>query len=106
MVHSRQYGPSAAGGWDYWAIASWYVTLTDDVVYSNIQTVNAGDVIFGNMTKVGPSSWYINTVDVTTGTSSYVTVTRPILATQPWICTALPFSPLSSDRFLIDLVPM
>ena len=44
-----KYGPSAAGGWDYWAIASWYVTLTDDVVYSDIQTVQSGDVIFGTL---------------------------------------------------------
>jgi hypothetical protein len=44
-----QYGPSAAGGWDYWAIASWYVTLTDDVIYSEIQTVQSGDVIFGTL---------------------------------------------------------
>lgn len=84
-----QYGPSAAGGWDYWAIASWYVTLTDDVVYSEIQTVQSGDVIFGNMTKVGADAWYINTVDVTSQINSAITVSRPILATQPWIYVTL-----------------
>jgi hypothetical protein len=42
----------------------------------------------GNMTKVGADAWYINTVDVTSQINSAITVSRPILATQPWICTS------------------
>eukprot|EP01097_Dermamoeba_algensis_P001500 TRINITY_DN1561_c0_g1_i4.p2 TRINITY_DN1561_c0_g1~~TRINITY_DN1561_c0_g1_i4.p2 ORF type:complete len:236 (-),score=45.62 TRINITY_DN1561_c0_g1_i4:442-1149(-) len=82
-----QYGPSSAGGYDYWAIASWYVTLTDDVVFSPLKQVSSGDTIFGNMTKVGASSWYINTLDSKTGTKSDLTISRTLLATQPWACT-------------------
>jgi hypothetical protein len=40
------------------------------------------------MTKVGADAWYINTVDVTSNINSAITVSRPVLATQPWICAS------------------
>eukprot|EP01098_Paradermamoeba_levis_P007374 TRINITY_DN3041_c0_g1_i1.p1 TRINITY_DN3041_c0_g1~~TRINITY_DN3041_c0_g1_i1.p1 ORF type:complete len:315 (-),score=75.59 TRINITY_DN3041_c0_g1_i1:57-1001(-) len=82
-----QYGNSAAGGDSYWAIASWYVTLTDDVVYSELVQVNNQDLIFGNMTKTGSNSWYINTA--TKQQKTDMTISRPILATQPWAYVTL-----------------
>jgi len=44
---------------DYWSVKSWYVTLTNDIVVSDEIQVNAGDEIFGNMTKVAPNTFYI-----------------------------------------------
>ena len=84
-----QYGYSAAGGYDGWSIASWYVTLGNDVVYSTLKKVKTGDVIFGNMSKTGDDSWYISTVDVTSQIVSDFTIQRSILATQPWIYVTL-----------------
>jgi hypothetical protein len=68
-----QYGPSAAGGGAYWAIASWYVSDTG-AVYSSLVTVNSGDTIFGNMTIDKTSKWFINTVSKTTGKQTNINV--------------------------------
>lgn len=51
--------------------------------------IKAGDNIFGNMTRVGTESWYINSLDVTTGVKSDITVTKSLLKTQPWIYNTL-----------------
>lgn len=85
-----QFGYGAAGGGGYWAIASWYVTLGSDVVYTTLKTVNVGDNIFGNMTKLNDNgTWFINTVDVTTGTQTPLTITRSLLTRQPWTYVTL-----------------
>jgi len=81
-------GDSEDGGGNYWALASWYVTVDSNSLWSNVTTVNAGDVIFGNMTKVGASSWYIGGSIKSTGVNTFVTVTYDRLSTQPWAyCT-------------------
>jgi len=84
-----QYGVSDAGGGSYWSIASWYVTLGRDVVYSKLQKVDAGDRLFGNMTKTGDDTWFINAVDLTSKVSSYISVTKSVLTSQPWIYVTL-----------------
>lgn len=121
-----QYGSSSAGAFDAWSIASWYVTLGSDVVFSPLKKIAAGDQLFGNMTRVrrgipasvrrvldtccgrglrlffvwcvvwcgghsqtGGDSWFINTVDETSGITSGFTVTRSILTSQPWAYVAL-----------------
>ena len=49
-----QWGPSAAGGGDYWAIASWYADGQGGVAfYSALTQVNPGDVLTGVMTLTG-----------------------------------------------------
>ena len=70
-----QYGPSFGGGGDYWTLGSWYVTLTNDVVVSELVQVGVGaldsslrgsdgraqvqkgDSIFGNMTMTADDTW-------------------------------------------------
>ncbi len=51
-----QWGPSAAGGGSYWAVASWYVDGQGGVAFhSNLVSVNPGDVLVGVMRLTGQS---------------------------------------------------
>ena len=51
-----QWGVSAAGGGDYWAVASWYVDGQGGPAHmSNLTQVNPGDVLIGVMTLTGQS---------------------------------------------------
>jgi hypothetical protein len=84
-----QYGASAAGGGNYWSCASWYVTLTNDVVHGRAFRLSTGDNIYGNMTKTGSDSWYINCLDTNSNQNNAITVTKSLLQTQPWIYVTL-----------------
>jgi len=49
-----QFGPSAAGGGNYWAVASWYVDSAGGVAnHSSLVQVNPGEVLVGIMTLTG-----------------------------------------------------
>jgi hypothetical protein len=51
-----QWGPSAAGGGNYWAVASWYADgQGGPAFYSQLVQVNPGDVLTGIMTLTGQS---------------------------------------------------
>jgi hypothetical protein len=51
-----QWGPSAAGGGSYWAVASWYVDgQGGPAFHSNLVRVNSGDVLTGVMHLTGQS---------------------------------------------------
>jgi hypothetical protein len=51
-----QWGPSAAGGGSYWAVASWYADGQGGTAFhSNLVRVNPGDVLVGVMTQTGHS---------------------------------------------------
>jgi hypothetical protein len=51
-----QWGLSAAGGGNYWAVASWYADgQGGQAFYSNLVRVNPGDVLVGVMTQTGKS---------------------------------------------------
>jgi len=54
-----QYGISAAGGGDYWAIASWYVSSRSSVM-SKLVPVNSGDVITGVLSVDSSGKWVVN----------------------------------------------
>jgi len=83
-----QYGYTPAGGGNFWELASWYVTLDDSYVYSNPIQVNAGTTIFGNMTRITGSTWFLGGTVTGTTQSSSVIVTYPRLIDQPWAyCT-------------------
>lgn len=43
-----QYGPSAAGGGNYWTVASWYVTSTQ-AFYTTLVRVNVGQFLAGDI---------------------------------------------------------
>jgi len=47
-----QYGPSAAGGGAYWAVASWYVT-GQGAYYTKLVRVNVGQSLQGVITLTG-----------------------------------------------------
>eukprot|EP00486_Rosalina_sp_Unknown_P001255 CAMPEP_0201566522 /NCGR_PEP_ID=MMETSP0190_2-20130828/6350_1 /ASSEMBLY_ACC=CAM_ASM_000263 /TAXON_ID=37353 /ORGANISM="Rosalina sp." /LENGTH=229 /DNA_ID=CAMNT_0047985359 /DNA_START=271 /DNA_END=960 /DNA_ORIENTATION=+ len=84
-----QYGRTPAGGGNYWGLASWYVTLDAGAVHSKLIEVKTGDIIFGNMTKTGTESWFINGVDTETNENATLTISRAILKTQPWVYVTL-----------------
>jgi len=84
-------GDSEDGGGNYWGLASWYVTLDSDVLYSTLNQLNDGDSIFGNMTRLQSDStgltWFIGgTAD---GQTTSITVTYPRLILQPWAYTTM-----------------
>jgi hypothetical protein len=71
-----QYGVSAAGGGNYWAIASWFVG-TGGAWHSPLETVNAGDTIYGytEQTATGSTLDYVSEArDLKTGAYSYLDV--------------------------------
>jgi len=71
-----QYGPSAAGGGNYWAIASWFVG-TGGAYYSPLETVYPGDTIYGRTQQTGTGSTLTYTTeasDLRTGAYSYINV--------------------------------
>ncbi|MFL6073694.1 MAG: hypothetical protein ACJ73S_09900 [Mycobacteriales bacterium] len=52
-----QWGPSAAGGGNFWSVASWYVDgQGGPAFHTNLITVNPGDVLTGVMTLTGSSA--------------------------------------------------
>jgi hypothetical protein len=67
-----QWGPSEAGGGNYWSIASWFVSSNGQAVYSTLKKVSAGERITGNMTLVG-QKWDIVAVG-SSGASSGISV--------------------------------
>jgi len=64
-----QFGPSAAGGGKYWALASWYVDSNDNAFWSNLTKTAPGNTIQGNMLKDAKTGiWNISSIDVTAST--------------------------------------
>jgi hypothetical protein len=52
-----QWGPSAAGGGNYWAVASWYADgQTGHAFYSSLVRVSPGQVLTGVMTETSQSA--------------------------------------------------
>jgi hypothetical protein len=66
-----QWGPSAAGGGNYWAIANWYVDgSSGTALFSSLVRVNPGTVLTGVMTQTGTTGSNYNYVSSFTGYSS------------------------------------
>jgi hypothetical protein len=49
MMPTLQYGPSAAGGGNFWGIAVWYLASTGNIYHSTVQRVAQGDYLQGNL---------------------------------------------------------
>lgn len=68
-----QFGNSAAGGGNYWALASWNCCLSGIVDYSTLVNVSPADTIVGAITSNCPAgssscaTWNIISQDLTTG---------------------------------------
>ena len=54
LVPALQWGPSAAGGGEYWSVASWYVGGTSGASFTaSLVPVNAGDELTAFSTWCG-----------------------------------------------------
>jgi hypothetical protein len=76
-----------------WAVRSWYVTLDAGAIASTPVACSPGDNIFGNMTRVGPSSYFIGSTVVRTGEITKITANARRLMTQPWAYNTLECAP-------------
>jgi len=92
-----QWGGSAGGGGQYWTLASWYVTVYDGFLISDLITVNAGDVIFGNMTLIGKNKWFISAETQQSKQTTTLTATKSNLKVNPWAYCTLEVYGASSD---------
>ncbi|HEY0712496.1 MAG TPA: hypothetical protein VGF45_07470 [Polyangia bacterium] len=87
-----QWGPSAVGGGQHWSIATWYIDILNNVYVSTLQTVNAGDSLFGAMSLVqgtctqsaGSCLWGLSIQDTTTSVSSMMFVYTLENFTHAW----------------------
>jgi len=89
VVVGDRVGDSANGGGKWWEVANWYVTLDDSAVWTTATKVHDGDLIFGNMTMVDATSWYIGAIMEATGEVNGFTVSRPRLSVQNWAFVTL-----------------
>jgi len=107
-------GDSEDGGGNYWALASWYVTLDSQTLWSTVTPVDAGDEIFGNMTMISENTWYISgIINNNPANNTYITMTANRLGTQNWAYCTLEvyeigdcsmFPPSSSPMVFNDMV--
>jgi len=83
-----QFGPSEAGGGQYWAMASWYVDSVGNAYYSTLTRTSSGNVIQGNM-YMNPTNgvWAISTIDMTGGHSTQLNIAPN--TTEPWAFVTL-----------------
>eukprot|EP01116_Phalansterium_solitarium_P011016 TRINITY_DN26629_c0_g1_i1.p1 TRINITY_DN26629_c0_g1~~TRINITY_DN26629_c0_g1_i1.p1 ORF type:complete len:301 (-),score=39.08 TRINITY_DN26629_c0_g1_i1:160-1062(-) len=81
-----QYPADSGNGW---SVKSWYVTLTNDVLYTTEIPASVGELIYGNMTKISSTEWYIGGTGQESGQTAALTVKfsarhRSFLTHQPW----------------------
>lgn len=67
-----------------WSVKSWYVTVNNGAYYSPDMKVSVGDNIFGNMTRLGPEEWLVDSVSHLTGKHTTIHPSNARLASQPW----------------------
>jgi len=72
-----------------WSAKSWFVTLDIGAIASQEIAFDEGDIVFGNMTKTGSNSWFINSVNQRTKQQTYITTSHARLALQPWAFTTV-----------------
>eukprot|EP01084_Bolivina_argentea_P133382 235392_1 len=102
-----QYGRTPAGGGDYWGLASWYVTLKAGAYHSKVIKLEPGDTVFGNMTRTGPETFFINGVDTRTNENATLTISKSLLSSQPWIYVTLEvYDVTSCDQYPKSGTPM
>lgn len=83
-----QWGPSAAGGGNYWAIANWYVSSNGSALFSNLIRVNPGTVLKGIMTQTGTTGSNYNYTSAFSGYSS-ITLTVNNIQKLYWAAESL-----------------
>jgi len=100
-----QFGPSAAGGGQYWAIASWYVDSNSRAYFSQLTNTKPGNIIQGNMSLGADSTWTVASADISGNTRTTLTIKTN--TTEPYVFVTLEVYgvtnclefPTGSDRF-------
>jgi len=95
----------------HWSVKSWYVTLDTGTVASSEIPLKFGDIVFGNMTRTGPSTYFIGSTSRASGKTTSITVNHDRLVTQPWAyntvecygCTSCSTFPANSPCYFTDL---
>ena len=72
-----------------WAVKSWYVTVNAGALYSSPINVDEGDAIICNMTRTGPTSWFIGSKVKSTGQETNQKASNDRLKVQPWAYNTL-----------------
>ena len=69
-----QWGPSCAGGGNYWSIASWYVwgKTCSTASWSPLEYVAPGNLLHLSMLQEGTWQWFIEAQDETSGAYSWL----------------------------------
>jgi len=105
-----QWGVSAAGGGQYWSLASWYVGNQGTVVYSTIQQVANGAQIMGTMVMNANNTWTITaasgsittSINVSPGASElYAFVTLEVYSVVK--CGDYPTGTIPYTNLMIDI---
>jgi len=60
-----QFGFSPAGGGNYWAMASWYVSSDHGAFYTTPYECNTSDVILGTLSMMQNGTWLVSGLDIT-----------------------------------------
>jgi len=81
-----QYPADSGSGW---SVKSWYVTLDQGALYTDEVPCQAGDVIFGNMTRTASTSWFIGSSVSSSGQTAGLSVSKTRLALQPYAYTTV-----------------
>jgi hypothetical protein len=82
-----QYPADSGSGW---SAKSWFVTLDIGAIASNeISFATNASVVFGNMTRTGVQSYFVDSVNPATRQSTHITVKHARLATQAWAFTTI-----------------
>jgi len=85
-----QYGTTPAGGGNYWAMASWYVTADGTALFSTVLKVKVADTIFGIMQETTPDHWFISGNDTNSGKSTSLKVSKGATTKfEPWAFVTL-----------------
>lgn len=100
-----QYGVGAAGGGNYWAIASWYVTSdTGQAKHSPLLQVSPGDTIVGTLTASacsgdGACDYTIVSADASSGESRTLVVSETVPYTSIQAAVLEAYNVSSCDQF-------
>jgi hypothetical protein len=105
-----QWGLSAAGGGQYWSIASWYVGNQGTVVYSTLKQISNGAQIVGTMLMNANNTWTITaaagatqtTINVSPGAAElYVFVTLEVYSVTK--CGDYPTGSIPYTNLAVDV---
>jgi hypothetical protein len=72
-----------------WAVKSWYVTVNAGALQSEAIDVEAGDAIVCNMTRTGPTSWFVGSKVKSSGQQTNQNAQNDRLKLQPWAYNTL-----------------